>query len=98
MENVCKPLEGKQFDQEHIKTVENHINSNPKIFNPLPEIIDTNQSTIDEIESEITVAEIKSRIKSTPNKAPGDKIFAQHLKNGTEKLFKIIAIIFNSSL
>ena len=33
-----------------------------------------------------------------PNKAPGDKIFVQHLKMGTDKLFNILAIIYNASL
>ena len=33
-----------------------------------------------------------------PNKSPGDKVFPQHLKHETEKLFTIITIIFNASL
>ena len=46
----------------------------------------------------ITEEEIKKHIQKTPNKAPGDKVQVQHLKMGTSKLFKILAIIYNASL
>ena len=46
----------------------------------------------------ITPEEIKKHVKKTPNKAPGDKVFVQHLKIGTDKLFKVLAIIYNASL
>ena len=48
--------------------------------------------------NKINLKDIKSAIKATPNKAPGDAIYPQHLKNGTEKLYKLLEILFNASL
>ena len=46
----------------------------------------------------ITIKDVKKAIKTTPNKAPGDHIFPQHLKQGSEKLFHLLTILFNASI
>ena len=47
---------------------------------------------------EITEKEVKDAINNTPNKAPGDKVYSQHLKQHTPKLITLLTKIFNSSL
>ena len=113
MQNTCKTLEGNYFDSKFKDEVEKHINNNTKIFNTLNDINDINDedtanddTTDDETNNEskekifikINIKDIKTHIMSIPNKAPGDKIFPQHLKHSTEKLFEILAIIYNNSV
>jgi hypothetical protein len=52
----------------------------------------------DEIENDISIEEIKQQIKEMPNKAPGDAVFTQHVKNGSDKLFQILHVIFNGCI
>jgi hypothetical protein len=51
-----------------------------------------------EVVDDITIEEIKQRIKEIPNKVPGDPVFTQNVKNGSEKLFKILQIIYNGCI
>ena len=73
---------------------------NPDIFKPNKslELASTENEPTEPIAENITTKEVKEQIKKMPNKSPGDKVFPQHLKHGTEKLFTIITIIFNASL
>ena len=60
-------------------------------------LLDKNESENKKATKPITLKEIKKCIFKTPNKTPGDNVHPQHLKHGTEKLFKILAILFNAS-
>ena len=79
-------------------TSEEPSNDSSNIDDPVNTQSDTNQNDPNElIVDSITLDEVKKIIKKMPNKAPGDKVYPKHLKNGTEKLFKILMKIFNIS-
>ena len=105
MQNTCKTPEGKEFDEQHKKNVEEHIMANKFLYNPLNNISKNDHDNIENLTKndekflkKITVKELKIHIMKTPNKAPGDSIYPQHLKIGSSKLCEILTILYNASL
>lgn len=112
MSNTCQPQVGPDFDQEHKNSVDDFVKNNDNVFKPLtfadldenlddpdePEVEHESMKGTKELLEKITSKQIKKNIMKTQNKSPGGKIFVQHLKMGTEKLFEVLAVIFNSCL
>ena len=63
----------------------------------MPENDQSHNESKNESTRKITVKEVKMQFRKTPNKAPGDSVFPQHLKMGTEKLFQLLTSLFNAS-
>ena len=93
MKETCKTPIGKEFDEPHKKNVEDHISLNAHCYKPLnemPKHADNNNNqpnnkTNENILKKISIKELKLHIMKTPNKAPGDSIYPQHLKIGSQK-------------
>ena len=107
MSNVCQTLTGDHYDENHKNKVEDTIEENKYIFTPLTGREETHDAQNDpndisdpniKVVRTISEKEVKEAIKSTPNKAPGDKVYAQHLKHHTPELITIITKIYNASL
>ena len=92
MENTCKTPLGPEFNEEHKNKVENHINTNNNIYNPLNQVSEENDNSFPNVNEDakenktfnkITVEDIKIHIRKAPNKAPGDTVLPQYLKMRT---------------
>lgn len=90
--------QGPQFDTPHTNLVNDHIQQNQHLYNPL------NNQTQEQDDDHMLIANIQPHdiyniVKHSKNKAPGlDKICNTLIRNGPASLHEALALLYNKSL